>query len=246
MCRGLLGADDATRGAHDERRRPVRLLTSAPRARGSTGRRVARGRRRRRRRRPLVLSELRCDLVRRDDVRFREAPPKLAGDRRLVGRITEGEQCADSHPPRPPDPAASRGSSGTSTPSGPSARKRHDSRRARRAAPDARRRAGRDERGSAAADGAGARSRPWPRTPCVRPCVRGGVRRDRRAVREALDAACPHGGRRGEHGLLLCPSRRHLCGHEPVAVEQHGVGERPADVDAEDRHAATLLRARPR
>ncbi len=27
----------------------------------------------------------------------RQAPPKLAGDRRLVGRVTEGEQCADSH-----------------------------------------------------------------------------------------------------------------------------------------------------
>ena len=62
------------------------------------------------------------------------------------------------------------------------------------------------------------------------------VRRDRRPVREALDIHRADGGRRGEHGLLLLGSGRHLRGHEALAVEQHRVGERPADVDAENRH----------
>ena len=67
------------------------------------------------------------------------------------------------------------------------------------------------------------------------------VRRDRRAVREALDVRRADGGSRGEHGRLLLGLGRHLRGDDAVAVEQHGIRERAADVDAENRHAATLL-----
>ena len=64
------------------------------------------------------------------------------------------------------------------------------------------------------------------------------VRRDRRPVREPLDVLRPDRAHRGEDGLLLPRRRRHLRRPHAAAVEQHGVRERPADVDAEDRHAA--------
>ena len=54
--------------------------------------RVGRGRRR-----ALVLAELRRDLVRGDDVRIRQPPPQLLGDRALVLRMPVRVQQADGH-----------------------------------------------------------------------------------------------------------------------------------------------------
>ncbi len=68
------------------------------------------------------------------------------------------------------------------------------------------------------------------------------VGRDRRPVREALDGHRAHLGGRREHRFLLGCPRRHLGRPHDAVIEQHGIRERPADVDAEDRHRATLLR----
>ena len=66
------------------------------------------------------------------------------------------------------------------------------------------------------------------------------VRRDRRPVREALDVRRAHrpGGR--DDGLLLALRGGDLRRAQLAVREQHRVGERAADVDAEDRHARTL------
>ncbi len=68
------------------------------------------------------------------------------------------------------------------------------------------------------------------------------VRRDRRPVRESLDILCADSARRCEHRLLLVRGGRNLRGADDAAVEEHGVRERPAHVDAENRHARTLHR----
>ena len=70
------------------------------------------------------------------------------------------------------------------------------------------------------------------------------VRRDRRPVRESLELVRADGLRGGEHRLLLPARRRHLRRPQLVAVEQDGVGERAADVDAEDRHGETATEHR--
>ena len=97
MLRRRLGVDDAARRPHDERRRQSRSrrtrcesaeVACAERTEVGVGSRC---------RCPLVLAKLRRDLVRRDDVCFREASSQLAGDRRLVGRVAEREQRADRY-----------------------------------------------------------------------------------------------------------------------------------------------------
>ena len=229
MLRRRLGVDDAARRPHDERRRQSRSrrarcesaeVACAERAEVGVGGR---------RRCPLVLAKLRRDLVRRDDVCFREAPPKLAGDRRLVGRVAEGEQRADSHRLGSIRQRVELERHEHARP-GPCARERRGSRRARRAAPDARRTAGRDGRGSAGGDGADARSRPWPRTPCVRPCAR--AERSSRSSCRARSARrrAPDGGRCSEHGLLLRRSCRHLCRQEPSSSSTASVNVPPTSM----------------
>ena len=68
------------------------------------------------------------------------------------------------------------------------------------------------------------------------------VGRDGRAVREALDRGLPgqleHEPRRRDHRLLLRGQRRHLRRRQYATMEQHGIGEGTADVDAENRHGA--------
>src|SRR6188474_1684358 len=73
-----------------------------------------------------------------------------------------------------------------------------------------------------------------------------GVRRHRRPVGEALELLRAHRPRRGDDGLLLPRSRRHLGYPQLVSVEQDGVRERAAHVDAEDRHMADSPRLRSR
>ena len=160
MRRRLVELRDAARRAHDERRGQPGARRSARRARAGSARhdrpevRVDR-----RRRRALVLAELRRDLVRRDDVRVRQAAPHLGGDRALVRRVAVRVEQADRdrlgvelrqrvEVERLELAVRAR-----------SARARRSSARAARAAPDAPRTAGRGARGSAAAGGAGARSR---------------------------------------------------------------------------------------
>ena len=65
------------------------------------------------------------------------------------------------------------------------------------------------------------------------------IRRDGRPVREPRDRRVrPDRAHRGEHRLLLMLRRRHLRRPHAAAVQQHGIRERPTDVDAEDGHAA--------
>ena len=70
------------------------------------------------------------------------------------------------------------------------------------------------------------------------------VRRDRRPVREPLELAGTDCGRRGEHRLLLVARRRHLRRPQLVAIEQDGVGEGAAHVDAQDGHGQESVPAR--
>ena len=68
------------------------------------------------------------------------------------------------------------------------------------------------------------------------------VRRDRRPVREALELARPDRLGGGEHRLLLIPRRRHLRRPQLAVLEEDGVGERAADVDAQDGHGRNVRR----
>ena len=67
------------------------------------------------------------------------------------------------------------------------------------------------------------------------------VRRRGRAVREPVDPIRSDGAGSSEDGLLLSRSRRHLGGRDGSIRDEDGVGEGAADVDAQDRHAATLV-----
>ena len=69
------------------------------------------------------------------------------------------------------------------------------------------------------------------------------VRRDGRAVREPLDRPRADRARGREHRLLLPRRGRHLRRPHPPVVDEHGVREGAADVDAEDRHTPTLRSA---
>ena len=64
---------------------------------------------------------------------------------------------------------------------------------------------------------------------------------DGRPVREARQpGACPDRTSGGEHRLLLPRHGRHLGRTDPSLLDEHRVGERAADVDAEDRHSGRL------
>jgi hypothetical protein len=75
------------------------------------------------------------------------------------------------------------------------------------------------------------------------------VRRHGRAVHEVrhvpgLDArARQHLARRGHDALLLARRAQHLGRDHAVGADEDGVGERPADVDAERGHASTARAA---
>ena len=64
------------------------------------------------------------------------------------------------------------------------------------------------------------------------------VGRDRRPVREALHVACADGSSGREHRLLLASRCRNLRRRDAAILDQNGVRERAADIDAENAHAA--------
>ena len=64
------------------------------------------------------------------------------------------------------------------------------------------------------------------------------VRRNRRAVREAVDARGADGPRSREHRLLLPGGGRHLRGADLAVAEEDGIGKRSTYVDAEHPHSA--------
>jgi hypothetical protein len=74
------------------------------------------------------------------------------------------------------------------------------------------------------------------RPPALEECVR----RNRRSVREAVDAHGADGRCGSEHGLLLARSRRHLRRPQRPVRDEDGVRERPSDVDPEGTHARIL------
>ena len=66
------------------------------------------------------------------------------------------------------------------------------------------------------------------------------VRGDCRAVREALELAGTDGSGRSQHGLLLARRGRHLRRRDPALVDEDGVRESAANVDAENAHLANV------
>ena len=64
------------------------------------------------------------------------------------------------------------------------------------------------------------------------------VRRNRRPVREALDIGGTNRTRSGDDRLLLPSRRRNLRRAQPTVGDEDSVGERAADVDAEERRHA--------
>ena len=66
------------------------------------------------------------------------------------------------------------------------------------------------------------------------------VRRDRRPVREALELIRPDRLSGCEHRFLLIPCCRHLRRAQLAVLEQDGVGEGAAHVDAQDGHGQNL------
>jgi hypothetical protein len=192
------------------------------------------------RRRALVLAELRRDLVRRDDACVRQAPPQLLGDRTLVRVVTVSVQEADGDGVRVdlgqrrelerfkllvgPDPSAHAVAA-----------------------------LERDERLWPV--GAGAVKLRTRLPSQVQKVLEAGIRHERRArtfafeqrvrcdgraVCEPRDARGAHRARGREHRLFLAGSGQHLRGRDAPVLEQDGVGERPADIDAEDRHSGRL------
>ena len=240
MLGGLLHGRHPTRRAHDERLRQAGLAAAL-----SQGAEVARdewaevrvggGRRR-----ALVLAKLGRDLVRRDDVCRRQAAAQLGGDGLLVARIPKREEQGDRHGLHVD---LRQGAEiellehtfrADALAHAVAALQRDERIRMALAEPvemrpgltaevqkvlEARR-----------ADEGGLRTLPLEER----------VRGDRRPVREALDALRSDRLRSGKHGFLLAPSGLHLCGSQPPVGEENGVGERPAHVDAENRHGPTL------
>ena len=240
--RGRLGErGEPARGAHHERLRQSRAGRRAaerlqvPRDhRPEIG--VDRGRRG-----PLVLAQLGRELVRGDDARARQAPPQLLRDGPLVRGVAEREKQADRDRldavevrQRVELERLEHAVGADPLADAVTALERDERLGVRRAEPVELRAVlppqveqvleagGRDERRPRAL------------------ALEQGVRRDRRAVREALDLGRTDGRRRGEHRLLLPRRRRHLCRPQLAVGEQHGVGEGPADVDTQDGHGETL------
>ena len=69
------------------------------------------------------------------------------------------------------------------------------------------------------------------------------VRGDGRPVREPRQpGARAYLARCCQHRFLLPRRRRHLGRPDPSLLDEHGIRERAADVDAQDRHVRTLHR----
>jgi hypothetical protein len=182
----------------------------------------------------LVLPKLGGDLVRRDDECVRQPAPNLVGNQALVRRVAKREEQADGHRlgvelrQRVELQLAQHTVRADPLRDAHAALERHERRRMvgaqaiqlRAVLPAQVQQVleppGRDERGA----------RPAP--------LEERVGRDRRPVREALELAGADRTRRRNHGFLLARRRRHLRGDEPARVEEDGVRERAAHVDAEE------------
>ena len=240
MRRRLGDRRDAARRAHDQRLGQPLLgaairerLQVAGERRAEIG--VDRGRRG-----ALVLAELGRDLVRGDDARSGQPPPQLVGHGRFVPRVAEREEQAHGDRlridlrqrleiERPqnalrPDPLVDA----------EAALERHERLRMVVAEPvemSARlptqveqvlEPGGRDERRLRAL------------------ALEERVRRDGRPVREALQVARADGSSGREHRLLLARRGRHLGRRDAAILDEDGVRERAADVDAENAHGANV------
>jgi hypothetical protein len=246
----LLQRGHPARGEHHHRfGQPRTSRCSAQPSEVFAGRRAERGVDRRGRR-ALELAHLGGDLVRGDHERVRQLRAQQLGHARLVRRVAEGEQQADRdrlhagarQPPRRaldarlvelPDHAV-----------GPhplvdlhAQPPLHDRRRRRLVQPvEARPRLAAEEEQVAEALGGDERRA---RQAALQQRVRG----HRRAVHEVghvagRDAgALEHRARGRDHALLLPARAQHLRGHHPVGGDEHGVGERAADVDPQRTHA---------
>jgi hypothetical protein len=64
------------------------------------------------------------------------------------------------------------------------------------------------------------------------------VRGDGRAVREALDPLGAERGHRREDRVLLPGRGRNFDRLDRATIDEDGIGERPADVDAENGHGS--------
>ncbi len=232
---------EPARGAHHQRLRQSRAgRRAAERLQVPSDHRpeigVDRGRRR-----PLVLAQLGRELVRGDHARPGQPPPQLLGDRPLVRGVAEREEQADRDRldavevrQRVELERLEHAVGADPLADAVTALERDERLGVRRAEPVELRAVlppqveqvleagGRDE----------GRSRAL--------ALEQRVRRDRRAVREALDLGRTDGRRRGQHRLLLPRRRRHLCRPQLAVGEQHRVGEGPAHVDTQDGHGETF------
>ena len=124
------------------------------------------------------------------------------------------------------------------------ARRRRSSARAARAAPDGRRTAGRGGPASGGAGGGGARSRRSRRTPSARPCRSSSafVATVVPCVKRSTVVRADRRGRR-DHRLLLPRRVGTFAVRDRAVLDEDGVRERAADVDAENRHARECTRS---
>ena len=210
----------------------------------------------RRGRRPLELAHLGGDLVRRDHERVGQRVAQDLGDARLVRGIEEREEQADGdglgplalQPPRGAMHARLVERADHAVRPHPlvhlDAAAALDHRRRRRLvqAVQARPRLAAEEQEVAEALGGDERGA----GETARQQRVGG---DRRAVDEVRDVGRPEAcaGERlacgRDHSLLLALRGQHLGGHHPVLGDEHGVGERAADVHPEHGHASTASAA---
>ena len=232
----LLERREAARGAHHERCRKPCIGTRSPERAEVVREDGAEVRVHSGRRRALVLAELRRDLVRRDDVRGRIATPQLLGDTTLGLGVAEREEERDGDRLRVDlrerveverDELAVRAGSSAHA---DAALERNEWRRV----VDARAvevRAGLSAQVEDVLEALVRHERRARAAP-----LEERVRRDRGAVREALDVRGAHGGGGADDGVLLPRGRRHLRDADLTVLEQHGIGERPTDVDPERAH----------
>ena len=241
----LVDRRDAARGEHHERLGQARLARARPRARAGSAPRPARDTRRppsstRARTRGTPARPRARRRRARRDARARSSAATAA---RATGRGTQKSRQTATASASPTSGSVVEVERLELAVGPDAAVARRGSARAGRAAPAARRTAGRGARASAGAGAGGARS-PAFATNAVRaprrsssafvatvvPCAK----RSTPAAPTARAAASTDSSCRAAVGTFAVRTR--------PAVEQDGVGERPADVDAEDRHARTLHR----
>ena len=183
--------------------------------------------------------------MRCDDSRARQPPAQLGGDGALVARVAEREEEADGD--RLGVDLAQRleierpEHSFRTDPLGDAeaALQRHQR------LGMVRHRAGRDALASAGGDGGGARI-PRFATKAVRAPLRSSsafVATVVPCVKRSTSLGADRAGR-GEHGLLLARRGRHLRRRDPALVDEDGVRESAAYVDAENAHLANVRGAK--